>query len=213
VSDPVSDPAPIPPASPAAPPPAAQPAPVTYPAPPVRPAKEQGRGGTILLAVAGLVAVAGVAFAGGRLTAPPAAAANGGTRTGNFPFGSFAPGGGFRGGGGGAFPGGGGLGLARSIDVRGQVTAVTADSITIQTDTGADVTLPIDSSTTYHSAAAATSSSVTVGSTVVIEPGTGAGAGQSFTPGTAPSLAPGATPGPFGGFNLGPATDVTVIQP
>ena len=182
------------------------------PAPPVRPARKQNRGGTVLLAVAGLVAVAGVAFAGGRLTAPAAAAADGTTRTGNFPFGSFTPGGGFRGGGG-NFPGGpGGLGLARSIDVRGQVTAVTADSITIKTDTGTDVTLPINSSTTYHSATAATSSSVTVGSTVVIEPGTGA-PGQSFAPGAIPSVAPGASPGQFGGFNLGPATDVTVIQP
>ena len=156
MSDPNSDlttdptPTPTPPAAPA-------PAPITYSAPPVRPAKKQNRSGTVLLAVAGLVAVAGVAFAGGRLTAPPAAAADGTTRTGNFPFGSFTPGGGFRGGGG-NFPGGGGaLGLARSIDVRGQVTAVTADSITIQTDAGTDVTLPINSSTTYHSATAATS--------------------------------------------------------
>jgi len=203
VSDPVSDPTPTPPV--------AQPAPVTYSAPPVRPVKKQNRSGTILLAVAGLVAVAGVAFAGGRLSAPPAVAANGGTRTGNFPVGSFAPGGGFRGGG--AFPSGGAAGLTRSIDVRGQVTAVTADSITIQTDTGTDVTLPINSSTTYHSATAATSSSVTVGSTVVIEPGTGTAAGQSFVPGAIPSVAPGASPGQFGGFNLGPATDVTVIQP
>jgi hypothetical protein len=90
---------------------------------------------------------------------------------------------------------------------------VTGNSITIRTSAGTAVTLPVDSSTTYHSATAATSSSVTVGSTVVIEPSAGAGAGQSFTPGTAPSLAPGATPGPFAGFNLGPATDVTVIQP
>ena len=213
MSDPNSDlttdptPTPTPPAAPA-------PAPITYSAPPVRPAKKQNRSGTVLLAVAGLVAVAGVAFAGGRLTAPPAAAADGTTRTGNFPFGSFTPGGGFRGGGG-NFPGGGGgaLGLARSIDVRGQVTAVTADSITIQTDAGTDVTLPINSSTTYHSATAATSSSVTVGSTVVIEPSTGTAPGQSFAPGAIPSVAPGASPGQFGGFNLGPATDVTVIQP
>lgn len=190
--------------------PVSEPTPTPTPIPPVRPPKKQNRSGTVLLAVAGLVAVAGVAFAGGRLTAPPAAAADGGTRTGNFPFGSFAPGGGFRGG----VPGGGGAaGLARSIDVRGQVTAVTADSITIKTDTGTDVTLPINSSTTYHSATAATSSSVTVGSTVVIEPGTGSAAGQSFAPGAIPSVAPGASPGQFGGFNLGPATDVTVIQP
>ena len=211
MSDPVSDPT----SDPTAPSPAAlEPAPITYSAPPVRPAKKQNRSGTVLLAVAGLVAVAGVAFAGGRLTAPPAAAADGATRTGNFPFGSFTPGGGFRGGGG-NFPGGGGaLGLARSIDVRGQVTAVTTDSITIKTDAGTDVTLPINSATTYHSATAATSSSVTVGSTVVIEPGTGTAApGQSFAPGAIPSGAPGASPGQFGGFNLGPATDVTVIQP
>ena len=201
MSDPVSAPSPTPA------PPTPQPEPVTYSTPPVRPVKKSNRSGTVLLAVAGLVAIAGVAFAAGRLTAPPAAAANNGvTRTGGFPFGSFAPGGGFRGGGGsGNFPGGG-ANLARSIDVRGQVTAVTPTSITIQTDAGTQVTLPIDSSTTYHTATPATSSSVSVGSTVDVQPGA-----ASFTPGSSPNPEASGAPG-FGQVNFGPATDVTVIQ-
>jgi len=199
VSDPVSAPSPT-----SAPMPL--PEPPSYTAPPVRPAKKSNRSGTVLLAVAGLVAIAGVAFAAGRLTAPPAAAANNGvTRTGGFPFGSFTPGGGFRGGGSGNFPGGG-ANLARSIDVRGQVTAVTPTSITIQTDAGTQVTLPIDSSTTYHTATPATSSSVSVGSTVDVQPGA-----ASFTPGSSPNPEASGAPG-FGQVNFGPATDVTVIQ-
>jgi hypothetical protein len=168
------------------------------PTPPVyRPSRKQSRTGTIALAAAALVAVAGLAFAGGRLTAPAAAATGGnGFRGGNFPFASFDPNGGF--------PGGGNLGGGlRSVTLRGQVTSASASSITIQLDTGSTVTLPIDSQTTYHKSMAGSSSDVAVGSTVVVEPGTtNSQPGASFNPAASP-----------GSLNFGPAVDVTVVQP
>jgi hypothetical protein len=62
------------------------------------------------------------------------------------------------------------------------------------------VTVPLDSQTSYHQATAGSASDVTVGSTVVVEPGTA-------------DFNPSASPNPGGAFNLGPATDVTVVQP
>ncbi len=191
--------------------PAPEPVPAPVPAPVVRPVKRQGRGGTVLLAVAGLVAIAGIAFAAGRLTAPPAAAAgntgttNGGGRFGGIPGGSFAPGG-FRGGGAG---GAGGFGVGRGVDIRGQVTAVTPTSITVQVDNGSgtptDVTIPLDTQTTYHQATAGSAADVTVGSTVVVQPGT-----ANFAPGASPNPQASGAPG-FGQVTFGPASDVTVV--
>jgi hypothetical protein len=170
-------------------------------------AKRQNRSGTILLAAAGLVAVAGIAFAAGRLTAPPAAAAgNGGTgggRFGGFPGASFAPGQ-FRNGG----PNGGGGfgGLTGGVELRGEVTSISSTAITVKLDNGTDVTVPLDKSTTYHQATSTSSSAVTVGSTVTVQPGT-----ANFTPGASPNPAASGAPG-FGGFTFGPATDVTVVN-
>ena len=195
------------PFEPTTPQPVAMPEPVPVPAPVVKPVKRQGRSGSVLLAVAGLVAVAGIAFAAGRLTAPAAAAGstgtNGGGRFGGFPGGSFAPGG-FRGGGTGAGNFAGGLG---GIQLKGQVTAVSQTSITIKLENGTDVTVPLDTSTTYHQATAGSASDVTVGSTVTVQPGT-AGFGPGASPGPQASGAPG-----FGQITFGPATDVTVVQP
>ena len=182
-----------------------------YAPPPVlvtKPVKKQSRGGSMLLAAAGVVAVAGIAFAGGRFTAPAAAAAgnNDGTRNG-FPGGSFAPGGfpgGFRGGANGAGGLAGGL-AGGAIELRGQVTAVSATSITIKLDNGSDVTVPLDPSTTYHEATAGAASDVAVGSTVSVQPGT-----TNFAPGASPNPAASGAPG-FGGVTFGPATDVTVV--
>lgn len=176
-----------------------------YPTPTVRPVqKKQGRGGTLLLGLAAVVAVAGVAFAAGRFTAPAAAASNGTGRTG-LPFGSFNPGGG-------GFPGagrGGQLGtLGRSLTVRGQVTAASAISITVKLDNGSEVTLPLDSQTTYHTAVAGSATDVTVGSTVVVEPGT-----ANIAPGASFNPTGSFNPGGFGAVNFGPAVDITVVQP
>jgi hypothetical protein len=158
------------------------------------PARKSSRAGSVALLAAAFVAVAGLAFAGGRLTAPAAAAAGFGGR---FPFPSGAPGGGRQ------FPGGpGGFGaLGGSLTVQGTVTAVSSDSITLQLSNGSLVTVPLDSQTTYHQATAGSASAVTVGSKAVIEPGS-----IDRTAGSSP--APDSSPG---GFQFGPAVDVTVV--
>ena len=172
------------------------------PATPTRPKRSTDRAGSVALVVAALVAVGGLAFAGGRLTAPASAATPGGgngfRNGGAGPFASFGTGGP---GGGGAFAGGG----LRSVSLRGQVTAVSANSITIQIDNGTSVTVPLDSQTTYHDSVAGSASDVTVGTTVDVEPGT-----SSFRAGA--SFAPDASFAPGGALNLGPATDVTVVK-
>lgn len=166
---------------------------------PTRPARARNRAGSVALVVAALIAVGGLAFAGGRLTAPASAATpgagNGFRGGGNFPFASFGangPGGAFRG------------AQLRAVSLRGQVTAVTSDSLTLTLDTGTSVTVPLDSQTTYHDATAGSASDVAVGSTVVVQPGT-----TSFQPGA--SFNPG-DGGAGTGLSFGPAVDVTVVK-
>jgi hypothetical protein len=151
----------------------------------------------VVLGLAVVVAIGGVAFAAGRLTAP-AAAANGFTPGGgngfaNGPRPSGAPGN-LRGAG---FDGGA---------LRGTVTAVTPTSITLTLSSGTTIQIPTDSSTAYHQQAAATSTDVAVGSTVLVELKDQGGAPVTTGPGA--SLAPGATPGTP---TVGAATDVTVV--
>jgi hypothetical protein len=137
------------------------PAPGRVPAP-----RGSSRGTSILFAVAGLIAVGGLAFAVGRLTAPPAAAANGrfGAGAGGFRAGfgvnaSTAPGQGGRFGG--AFGG--------EVALRGTVQSINAETLTLQTASGATVTIELSGSTTYHRQAAATASDVTPGSQVLVQ--------------------------------------------
>ena len=142
----------------------------------------------LLVGLATAVAVAGLAFAGGRLTAPAiaagaAGAANTGGATGGFGTanGGAPPNGG---------PGGAGtFGDSAVVSVEGTVTAVTATSITVTLASGSTVQIPIDPSTTFHAAAAAASGDVTAGETVSVQVARGAA---------------GAT---------GTATDVTVTAP
>jgi len=167
--------------------------------------RRQSRGSGILLTVAAIVAIGGIAFAAGRLTAPAAAAVGSGDGLGlrnGAPFGSFVPGNGqFPGGAGGQF-----RAIGRSVTLRGEVTAISSDSVTVKIDSGSEVTVPLDAQTTYHQATAGSASDVTVGSTVVVEPGT-----TDFNPGASP--APGASFEPGNALSFGPATDVTVVQP
>jgi hypothetical protein len=118
----------------------------------------------LLLAVAGLVAVGGIAFAAGRVTAPVAAATTGRGAFGNGGFGrpqaSGAP----------AFRNG--LG---NVDLRGTVTAVNGDTITVDLSNGRSIQVKTDASTTYHQSSSATASAVTSGSTVIIQLKTGQG--------------------------------------
>jgi hypothetical protein len=156
----------------------------------------------ILVAIAALVAVGGVAFAGGRLTAPAAAAAgagNGGRFFG--PNASFAPGQGGRQPGFGGF--GGGFGSA-NLSIKGTVTGVTPTSITLELANGGTITLGVDGSTTYHQQESASASKVSKGQQVIVQlagrGGGGAGPGSSGAP--AGSGAP-----------TGTASDITIATP
>ena len=162
--------------------------------PPVRAKRGSGMLVNALLGVALVVAIGGVAFAAGRVSAPAAAAA---TRTGFGGVGPAASGapGGFNGGIGGA---GGGASL------QGTVTAVSADSITLQLTSGQSITIPTDAQTTWHERQAATASDVTTGSTVIVQlQGGGRGTQNGGQGGPTASGAPART--------LGPATTVTLV--
>ncbi len=163
------------------------------PSPPAGVPKKSGSSGSIALVVAALVAVGGLAFAGGRLTAPASTPTIGsgfpGGFPGGFPRGSFAPGDGI-------------IGLGQGgLTLRGEVTSLSADAITIRLEDGTSVTVPLDDQTTYHRSSAGQVDDVIVGSTVAIEPGgVTTRPGASFDPGEAASL------------SLGPASDVTVVD-
>jgi hypothetical protein len=151
----------------------------------VTPTVKTKRGLSLLNAMLGLalvVAVGGVAFAVGRMTAPQAAAfPNGGPGGGNFPGGpgaSFEPGGSFVPGFGGNGPGGGLFG-AGGVTLEGTVESVSGDTLTIRTADGqtVDVTLPEDA--TYHSQATASSGDVSSGSNVLVRVEIQAGQGTN----------------------------------
>jgi hypothetical protein len=150
------------------------PAPVTAGPPPVNPARKKSSGGgrwlNVVLGVAFAVAIAGVAFAVGRTTAPASAATGAGRGTfggGAFPGGSFAPRAsgqpGF-GGRGGAF-GAGGAGLT----VTGTVVSVDGDTMTIKTTSGQTIQVSTGPSTTYNTQSPASASDVAAGKTVQVQ--------------------------------------------
>ena len=162
---------------------------------------------TILMIVAAFVALAGVAFAAGRVTAPAPAASTGGRGTfgnGGFtnPNGSFNPGNG----GGNGLAGLGRGGFGTGLSLRGTVTEIAADHITLKLANGSTLTIPIDSSTTYHRQDSATSTDVTTGATVSVQLSAGgtSGAGTGQQP---------AASGGLGGANrvLGPASDIEIV--
>ena len=159
----------------------------------------------LLLLVAALVAVGGIGFALGHLTAPSAVAAanpsgRGGFGRGAFP--SLAPGQTFN-----TSQFGGGLGRGGLGGVAGGVTgtvqSVTATSITIQEANGTSVTIDTSGNTTYHAAAAASASDVKVGTSVTVQIDTSALASESPNP---------SATGALGGRTL-TAKDVLITQP
>ena len=157
----------------------------------------------LLLGLAFIVAVGGVAFAVGRVTAPASAATTGGGGNGfggNAPGASGAPG----------FGGGANAIGNASLTLSGTVEAVSSTSISVKTDAGATTEVPIDGSTTYHGQTSASASSISVGDTVRVQISGfgGAGAGQPRpSGGGAPS------PGASGGLGqFGPAKDITVVS-
>ena len=180
---------------------------------------------TIALGAAIMVGAVGIAFAAGRATAPASSAsqvaaaqgagngaANGtgnGAGNGNGPLANGGPRASFdlngNDGGAGGRPGDpdGGLGLERGfgrggfggLGISGTVTAVTPDSVSVQTDAGPVVTFGLDGTTTYHQQAAASASDVKTGSKVEVK------LGGRVQP----------TQGANGDINLGTAGDVTVV--
>jgi hypothetical protein len=119
----------------------------------------------VVLGLAALVAVGGIAFAIGRSTAP---AATGGAGAGNFPgLGGNFPGGSFApdasGGLGGAFTRGGGFNLS------GTVESITGDTLTLKTANGQTLEFSLGADTTYASKTPATAADVKPGSKVEVQ--------------------------------------------
>jgi hypothetical protein len=196
-----AEPAPAGSTPPAAPPfaPASPPATTVQPLADViaRPERRSRSASSLLMVLAGAVAIGGLAFAAGRLTAPAAAAGPGGT--------GQLPGGGQLSADGQGFPGRGqGFG---GMSIQGTVTAVTSNEITIELASGSTVTIPVDADTTYRSATAATADAVKVGSEVAVTPGARA-ADPDATP--HPDAEPGLA---GGGISFGAASEVTVVEP
>ncbi|HLA16681.1 MAG TPA: hypothetical protein VJZ72_07245 [Candidatus Limnocylindrales bacterium] len=151
----------------------------------------------IVLVIAGAFAIAGIAFAIGRGTAPSALdqlrVDGPGGRDGQFFIGPGGQGGqGFPGQGGGRVPL---LGTGGGIAIEGTVESIDGDSMTIKTTDGQSIELSLDGETSYHTASDASASAVTNGSKVVVR--VQPGRGQQG-------------PGSGGGFDLG-ADDVTVV--
>jgi preprotein translocase subunit YajC len=178
--------------------------------PVVRPSKSgKVSGGMVAVALSALIAVGGLAFAIGRVTAP---AATTGATDGRFGNGNFQPGTGT-----GQVPGDGLRFNAGGITLSGTVTKVTDTELTIKTSSGNEVTIPIDDSTAYHSQTAASSADVDDGTKVqVLVEGGRIGQGAAASPGAAspgaasPGLvSPGA--GVPGAGSFGTATDVTIV--
>ncbi len=164
-----------------------------------RPEGRSGRGTSLLLVLAGAVAIGGIAFAAGRLTAP-AASATGLRGNGALPGDVTLPGNGALPGDGQGFPG-----RAGGVSIQGTVTEVTGDAITVELASGTTVTVPVDADTTYRSAATATADAVAVGSEVAITPGARvAEPDATANPDALPGLA---------GTSFGAASEVTVLEP
>ncbi len=159
--------------------------------PPRRPPARARRAGSVslLLAASALVAIGGVTFAIGHLTA------KGGSSTiQTTAFRATASGAPNLG------AGGSGAGLAGgTAAISGTVVSTTADSMTLQLANGQTVTIATDAATTYQGQTSATSSDLTTGSTVIVQTsgtgnGTATGSGSASTtasasPGTSAATA------------------------
>ena len=167
---------------------------------PARAPAKQDRATLTLLLIAAFVAVAGIGFAVGHVTAGGGTAAATGVNGGRGGLGGFTRGGGFPslapgqtfdtsqfGGGRGGLGGFGGLtGVAGGVT--GTVQSITPTSITIQEASGTSVTIDISGNTTYHNAAAASPSDVQVGGTVTVQIDTSALASESPNPSASGAL-------------------------
>jgi hypothetical protein len=187
--------------------------PITEPTPtPVPPAPVRARRGVdliaVLLGLAVVIAVGGVSFAVGRISAPQTGS-SAGLGAGNGGNGGQGPGGS-----GGQFPGrgSGGLGgfLAGGLTVRGTVVGLAADHITLRLASGTAVDIPLDSQTTYHRQTAATAADVTSGVTVLVQLESTGGTGVGPIRPNASSSPSNAASGALGRLT-GPARDITIV--
>jgi len=178
----------------------------TPPPPVIAPAKKGDRTFRVLLAVGLLVAVGGVTFAVGRVTAPAAAASTrGGLGNGGFANGGAGAGG----------TGAGGAGLGRGagfgggVLVTGTVDSVSGTTMTLKEANGTTVTVNLAGTTTYHAQATATAADVTAGKQVQVQVEVAGGFGA---PGASPVA--GASPAAGGTTTRTvTATDVTLVTP
>jgi hypothetical protein len=167
----------------------------------VKPGTSRPRGTmwvNVALGVALAVAIGGVGFAAGRMTAPATAAAAGTGRFGNgqFPGAGQFPGGGyfFQGGNGGGGNGNGGL---RGIfgnggaSIQGTVDSVSGDTLTLKLANGQTIQLSLSGTTTYHAETSASAADVKTGGTVIVRLNLDRGQG--------------------GGTTTPSATDVTIV--
>ncbi len=171
----------------------------------IAPVKKGDRTFTILLAVGLLIAVGGVAFAVGRVTAPAAAATP--TR-GGFGAGGF----------GGTGTGGAGFtrgGFGGGVLVTGTVDSVSGTTMTLKEANGSTVTVNLASTTTYHAQAAATAADVTTGKQVQVGVQVAGGIGGQDVPGASPGAAANPSPAANGAPTTRTITarDVTIVTP
>jgi hypothetical protein len=180
----------------------------------IAPAKKGDRAFRILLGVGLLIAVGGVTFAIGRVTAPAAAAAttrgfgNGGL--GNGGLGAGGTGAGGTGAGGAGFGRGGGFGGA--VLVSGTVDSVTGTTMTLKEANGTTVTVSLAGTTTYHAQAAATAADLTAGKQVEVQVDVAGGFGGQGFPGASPGASAGAQASP-GATRTITAKDITLVTP
>jgi len=169
---------------------------------PVRPIPvRRSRSVPALLSLAAVVAVAGLCFTIGRVSAPSQTTPAGQNGSLNGLPGANASGapGDF----GGGLPGGDrGAGVGGPASVSGTVVSISASSMTIQLADGQTVQVATGSSTTYHNQTAATSSDVAAGDTVEVQV-----SGGNDGPNAASSASASAS------GNTRTATDVTVTGP
>jgi len=174
----------------------------------VRPAG-QDRATLGLLLAAALIAVGGIGFALGHVTAPSTAAGAVPNASGRIPgggaFRSLAPGETFNPGafgGGAGRVGAGGLGSVAS-GVTGTVQSISPTSMTVLLSSGQSVTIDLTGSTTYHGETSATAGQVQVGTSVSVQIDAAALASQSPNPSAS---------GGLGGRTL-TAKDVLITNP
>jgi len=161
---------------------------------PVRPPAKQDRTTVALLLVAAFVAVGGVGFAVGHVTAGGGSAAPTsalGARGGQGGFGgrnfaSLAPGQTLNPN---QFGGGRNVGLGGAVGgVTGTVQSVTPTSITIQEASGTSITIDLSGTTTYHGETSAASGDVKIGSSVTVQIDTSALASEVPNPSASGAL-------------------------